>query len=891
MDFAPREKRRRRGKMFEPIGRMWQRVETARDDSDVALFYDLMKLGELVVKTGTAGLIAAVEDDRERHRYRLLHGLVRANGLGEWSKAAQDAMKPPVLEHLALTAREEQRELTQKSKAGSWQQEALSLLDECFEQVNVAKPQGPVTGLQWLHGFAHLRNKTRGHGAQPGEALSRACSSLEESIRLFAENFHLFRRPWAYLYLNQSGKHRVTRITAEADAFEALKGRSSQDTAYVDGVYLYLDRPALVELMMSDADLSDFYLPNGNFNGKRFELISYHSGDTKESDASPYNSPPVELPQSETAGGELQMPDHWSCLSNIPPRPEGYVDRHDPQDALRQKLTRSRHRVVTLSGRGGIGKTYLTLSVLHDIVEQGDFECVIWFSARDVDLRASGPRQVTQDVLKARDMAKLYVELIEPPEAQIKGFDELRYFCNALEKGAETSPNLYSPTLFVFDNFETVRDKREVYEIIDNFIDSPNKVLITTRERYFTGDYEIPIDGMTDSETQELIDATARDLGISDLLTQDYRRQLYSESEGHPYVIKILLGEVAKSGILSKVQRIMAGEEQILDALFERTFNKLSPQAQRVFLDLSNWRSVVPQIALEAVLLRDTGEEATDRIKVGAVVEELNKSSFAIVKESTADNERFIFVPLAASLFGRRVLPVSRFKNIVQTDLELLYKFGPTQQTDVQHGIRPKVNTLFRNVERERGALTKYQPLLEVVARRYPPSWRHMVSLYERSPDADDSLEKAKRTVEQYLQLPGRVGDEQERSDAWRKLSELRGRTADATGEVDALLEMCHWSECPIEDVSHSARRVLALFRQDQEAMIWTREEKRLLQGELADQMERRTAELYPNDFGYLAWLRFNRGEREKAEKFTKQGLHRDPENEHLKRFAKMLFV
>ena len=81
------------------------------------------------------------------------------------------------------------------------------------------------------------------------------------------------------------------------------------------------------------------------------------------------------------------------------------------------------------------------------------------------------------------------------------------------------------------------------------------------------------------------------------------------------------------------------------------------------------------------------------------------------------------------------------------------------------------------------------------------------------------------------------------------------------------------------------------MFRQDQEAKIWTREEKRLLQGELADQMERRTAELYPNDFGYLAWLRFNRGEREKAEKFTKQGLHRDPTNEHLTRFAKMLFV
>lgn len=872
--------------MFEPIDRMWKSVEVARDESDVALFYGLMKLGELVTKTATAGLVAAVEDDRERHRYRVLHGLVRANGLGDWGTAAQDVLKRPVLDLLAPAVREEElRELTHKSKAGSWQEEALSLLDECFQRVKVAKKREQVTGLQWLRDLSTLRNKTRGHGAQPGEALSRACSSLEESIRLFSENFRMFQRPWAYLYLNQSGKHRVTRITADADGFEALKARSSQDTAYGDGVYVYLDRPVPVELMVSDADLSDFYLPNGNFNGKRFELISYHSGDTREGDASPYMSPPVELPRSETAGGELHMLDNWACLSNIPPRPTGYVGRHDLEENLHQKLTRSRHGVITLSGRGGIGKTYLTLSVLHEIAEQGNFEYVVWFSARDVDLRASGPRQVTQDVLTARDMAKQFVRLMEPPEARTKGFDELEYFCNALKEGAEGGP-----TLFVFDNFETVRDKREVYEIIDGFIDSPNKALITTRERYFTGDYEIPVDGMTDGEAQELIDATARDLGISTLLKQTYRRQLLTESEGHPYVIKILLGEVAKSGVPSKPQRIMAGEEQILDALFERTYNEtLSPQAQRVFLNLSNWRSVVPELALEAVLLRDVEDGGEDRIRVGAAVRELVQSSFADTKESPADGERFVFVPLTASLFGRRVLPVSPFRNAVQADLELLRKFGPTQQTDIQHGIRPKVVDLFRNVERERGALDRYLPLLEVVARRYPPSWRNMVSLYERHPD--DSLGKAKRAVEQYLQLPARPGDEQERMGAWRKLAELRERTGDLTGEVDALVGMCRLPGCPIEDVSYSARRILALFRQDQEARVWTREDKRLVYGEVADQMEGRTPELYPNDFGYLAWLRFNRGEREKAERFTKQGLRRDQDNEHLNRLARILLV
>lgn len=127
--------------MLKPISRMKERVEVARDESDVVLFYDLMKLGELIVKTVTAGCIAAVQDDRERHRYRLLHGLVRANGVGDWSRAAEATTRPPFVEFLAPAAREERNQLTQKVKADSWQHEALSLLDECFSHLNLAEPQ------------------------------------------------------------------------------------------------------------------------------------------------------------------------------------------------------------------------------------------------------------------------------------------------------------------------------------------------------------------------------------------------------------------------------------------------------------------------------------------------------------------------------------------------------------------------------------------------------------------------------------------------------------------------------------------------------------------------------------------------------------------------------
>ena len=57
--------------MLLPISRMLERVEAARLDSDISLFYDLLLLGEFVVKLTVAGLVAGVSESTERHRYRL----------------------------------------------------------------------------------------------------------------------------------------------------------------------------------------------------------------------------------------------------------------------------------------------------------------------------------------------------------------------------------------------------------------------------------------------------------------------------------------------------------------------------------------------------------------------------------------------------------------------------------------------------------------------------------------------------------------------------------------------------------------------------------------------------------------------------------------------------
>lgn len=869
--------------MFEPIDRMWERVEAARRDSEMALFYNLMHLGELLTKTVTSGLVAAVSEERERHHYRLLHSLVRADGLGKWSQAAQQILKTPVAEHLTPAAQQERQELSERSRGDSWQYDAVSLLRECCKRVNLPVDlSSRLSGQQWLLDFVHLRNKTRGHGAQSDEVYGKANLSLEESVRLFTDNFRLFQRPWAYLSLSESMEYHVAALTPEVGGFEVIKKKAMQDSRHRDGVYVYFDEPTWVRLISSDPKIRDFYYPNGSFNDTKatYEELSYISGDTREGNARAYMSPAKELPSSETTGlGKLQD-EPGRAFTNMPPCPNGYVDRRSLEEDLERSLIKARHEIITLSGRGGIGKTFLALSVLHEVAGQDAFDIIVWFSARDVDLEATGPKLVKPDVLTVRDVAREFVRLMEPEEEHTKGFDPVAYFSEALTEGA-----MGGRTLFVFDNFETVRDKGDVYELISNSIRRPNKAVITTRERYFKGDYDIEVGGMEEAQAQALIGGTAAELGIESLLTPDYCHQLIEESEGHPYVIKILLGEIAKSGMPSKVERIMASKDRILEALFERTYNKLSPHSQRVFLTLCNWRSVVPQLALEAVLLRNRDE---DRIDVSGAVEELRKSSFINVVVSPADNEEFVSVPLTAYLFGKGMIPVSEYRSKVQADTEVLRAFGATQQTDIQHGIAPNVRNLLRNVESKRHQLPDYLPILEVVSREYPPAWRLMVAFYQRSP-VGDSLEKAKRSVEQFLSLSPQSGDDDERREAWKKLAELRKESGEFIDEVQALVEMSRITGCPIEDVSYAARKLLNSLKMERAA--WGRDEKLLLLGEIADRMENRIAELYPNDFGYLAWLRWNRGEREKAEKFTRQGLRRDPHNEYLSGLAARLGV
>jgi len=354
-------------------------------------------------------------------------------------------------------------------------------------------------------------------------------------------------------------------------------------------------------------------------------------------------------------------------------------------------MAEERDRIVTLSGRGGIGKTSLALTILHKISETKRYEVICWFSSRDIDLLVDGPQFVSPDVITQEDVYRSFVRLMQPSNAKDKNFNAKLYFENHL--GRQDCP--IGPILFVFDNFETVRNPSSLFMWLHSFVRHPNKVLVTARHKEFTGDFEIPVEGMNEDECTKLIDAVAGKFGITDLLTSEYISRLVDESGGHPYVIKVLLGEVAKARKLVDIKRIVATQERILNALFERTFVTLSPAAQRIFLTLCIWNSSVPSMAIHAVLLRP----ANERMNVTSAIEELRKSSLIEVVGNSASDE-IVTLPLAAMEFGKTKLAASPLKTAAQADSQLLQLFGAAQKPSHLNAVQQRVERLFTNVSR-----------------------------------------------------------------------------------------------------------------------------------------------------------------------------------------------
>ena len=858
------------------IKQVIQRASDARADSDFTFFFSQLVAAEALAKTIIAGMVAAISNDTDRNRYRLEHKLVHADSLGIWSEVIEDVVSGVASQSLLIEARNEQSQLSKRCSAGEWQYEATMAIKQALNHLEIEAEDVPAkTDLKrWFRLFTTLRNKTRGHGAPQHGLTGTAGKHIERSVKIIHENFVLFDRTWCYLHRNLSGKYRVSPITKGTE-FNYLK--LSNDIQLEDGVYVFFDAPKCVRLIQSDSELQDFYFPNGSLKNHTYELISYASSDRINGDATPYLTPPGTLPTSETEGhGEL-LP-QGKCFSNVPKKSHTYVERTELETELKSLLLDDRRQIVTLVGRGGIGKTSLAIQVIHKLFNEERYEAIVWFSARDVDLSLQGPKPVRTGVFTSEDLSEFYSALVLSPEQiKRKEFKAKEFFEKQLEKCD------IGPCLFVFDNFETMQNPVEMYKWIDAYIRLPNKALITTRLREFKADYPVEVSGMNEPESRKLITETANLLEISEFINEDYIQKLISTSEGHPYVIKILLGQVSKDGKAGNIEQIIVRSEDVLTALFERTYAVLSPCARRAFLTLSAWNSWVPELVLKIILSRSTNELS----EVESGIESLLKFSIADI-HTAEDMQSFISLPLVAKIFGKKKLKIDPGKAAIKSDVEILQMLGPSTATDFNIGLVSRLRKLIENISRkiDKGEnYDDYRPILEAICQSYNPGWL-LLARWHMEQGSKKNYFLAKDELKRFLENDP---SPDEASEAWKLLGRVYAQTDDNFGEVHALIERAQIdASLPFYELSNTAN-TLNQFLKERKGM--EKSEKFSLVDSIAPILRSRQNEADATDLSRMAWLEIHRGQESLAIDYVKSGLKIEVSNHHLLGLAHRLNI
>jgi len=860
------------------LGTIEHRVALDRQEGDIAYFNALMLELEFITKLVTASAVACIADEPDRHKYSLEHKLVRANSIGDWVDALDTALSGPAAQHFIPSAAEAIRQLTERVGADDWRYRAVSGLQNAAQRLSMQESIGLRVALRQLFRLvASIRNRGRGHGATTGQQCTEICPVLANTAADLISELRVFQMPWVYLHRNLSGKFRVTPLLGADRDFEYLK--RTRDVGLPNGVFLYVGAPIQVPLVFSDADARDVYVPNGNFRGGAFEALSYASNEVVSKDASAWSVTPGALPPSETEGPPV-LQAMGNTFGNVPPKSLGYVDRAHLEARLRNELLQAeRHPIVSLTGPGGIGKTSVAIATIEAMLrlEQPPYDVVLWLSARDIDLLDSGPKPVAPAVVTRRDIARAAVALLEPSDRTEPDFREEAYFQHCLRHGAA------GRTLFVLDNFETLQSPADVFQWVDTHIRLPHKVLITTRFRDFAGDYPIEVAGMTDDEAMSLIAEHASRLGIEALVDSSYRAELIQESDGHPYVLKILLGQVAKERRAVKPERIVAAADHLLAALFERTYDKLTPAAQRVFLLLCSWRVFVPAVAVEAISLRPGNE----RFEVGAALTELRRFSLIDDVGSREDNEDFVGAPLSAASFGRRKLQVSPFKIAVEEDRRLLMEFGAGKREDAHRGVLPRIERLVQavatKVSTDPGALRTYESVLEYLAARVPKAYLRLSDLMIETGHPERATA--------YIRLFLEHAEVHDRQEAWEKLADLCHSLGDAMGEVHALGEAAILPTATLEDLGRFANRINNNIRNLKGRRFddaWSPEVRVLIE-RVADALNRNLLHLSATDCSRLAWLYLNIGNEARARDIARRGAQADPNNEHCRNLIRKL--
>ncbi|MBN2603375.1 MAG: ATP-binding protein [Candidatus Thermoplasmatota archaeon] len=296
-------------------------------------------------------------------------------------------------------------------------------------------------------------------------------------------------------------------------------------------------------------------------------------------------------PESVVITMPISFACEWQNVFTIPqnlPVPDyefegGFIGREQDISAITKLLLGDLHRVVTISGAGGVGKSALALKVVNNILlsNKYPFEGAIWLSAKEDQLTYAGIEELEPSL-------KNYETLLDTV-AEVMGFafdDE-----TSLEKKEEdvkTIFELHNRILLIVDNFETVTDQR----IIDFMLDSPQncKILVTSRRGIGQVERRYELQQLKEKEAAYLFRQLARDKNLFSLakLDDNIIRTYVNKVACYPLAIKWVIGRVSLGQDLKTVANEISNTSSDISLFcFDKIFNSLSIESKTLLYTLS----------------------------------------------------------------------------------------------------------------------------------------------------------------------------------------------------------------------------------------------------------------------------------------------------------------
>jgi hypothetical protein len=855
-----------------PVALVARRLNTAGPAASGDTFLYTSYLAECAIKTVGVAVAAMLLEQDDALGRRAAHTLVSADGLGGWEQVLRThtnfplaASLGPDAQHLLAWAN------ARRTKPDDqWFGDACAALHRLFVRLGLPEAFSPGRrACDLVTGLTVLRNKTKAHGAVGQDFFSESNEDYITVVRHLLDTCPVFN--WSWYCFRSPGQREDSWLALRGVEPVPHKPVAPEPTETPTAVYFKPTNArrayACRELLLVNRECSLFRYPNGSLrDSQKADFIDYASGKMWHLPVPLSLAQPVELPRSVTHGAEA-LDVQTNVFGNLPGLPTSYVERPHLQESLLARLRDRNHPIITLHGRGGVGKTLLANRVAHELAGAAapDFDFIVWFSARDVDLRLVGPSPVEPAVVDLDAVSRAYGRLFAC-EGTVDAF------ARVLQSPVEHSEQ---GMLFIFDNFESLREPRALQVFLDLHTHLPNKVLITSRERTFQADYPIEVKGMEFPEAEQLMRRTARDLGVEGMVTDEVVRSIYEYCEGHAYVMRLVIGEAAKEGKFVTPRQVLSRRVDIVNSVFERSFGRLTEDGRRVFLTVANWRSAVPELALFLVL----GQRGID---VERGLDECVRLSL-LVSGDMADGSPYYHAPQLARVFAKKKLHGDPDRLVIQEDLTVLQKFGVLEvgssgdyASDAQ--VRRFVDWCFRAVRAGDKSADVVDGLMEHLASLLPIAWRDVALFRAEQHASRESVEAALRRA---------CEENPFNKECWVLRAEHAERWSDDDTRITSLVSAV---EADPQDVDLIREVALHLCNYvDKRTAEIPQARRGVYLASVREHMVNVSERLDATGLSRLAWLFLLEGNSDKALQYAREGHDTDPGNVYCEKLLRRL--